>query len=172
MAEEAKHEWIKGKWSCSTNEEVWDCFEQFDTEEEAIQHGITHCEEMGEEFDTLYWTGRIDPLDAETLGKAGVSAAHIVEEMDSWMFDNLGEVSEGNEVEATKEQLAELDQLLAQVTCAWLTKHKLVPVLCSLDATRSHIYKRCEVHDFSVGPEGSRCTRGDGHDGAHDYEKW
>ena len=166
-----KHEWIDGKWSCSTHEEVWDGFEQFDTPQEAMQYAIdTHCGEQGLEFDRHFWIGKVKRIDPDDVATLGVDVDRMLEAMGEGLYDLVGEVADGHQIEPTPEQQQELESLLTSVTAAWLHKHKLIGELCTFECIKSETYARCDASD-GYGPEGGwRCELGLGHTGAHEYE--
>lgn len=167
-----QHHWVDGKWSCSTDEEVWDCYEQFDTAEQARQYAIdAHCDEQGQEFDTPFYVGRISTVKSAALAHGGVDATRILERMDEWLYDNVGEAAEDTGISATPAQIEQLQQLLEQVTTAWLETNKVAPTVCSFESVHEHRYERC-TYSNGLGPDGGwQCTLGLGHSGDHETER-
>lgn len=162
---------VSGKWTCSTDEENFDCSEQLDTEADAIEYGKTHCEEMGVEDGALYHTGQILAVDADDLAAGATDAERVLEDIEQHLYDNIG----GDHVEAgigaTPAQVVDLDVRLRACVKAWVLAHDLVPDWCRIENSNSHIFHQCaEVDSMKFDPANHpRCIRVLGHEGEHEF---
>jgi hypothetical protein len=169
MTEETQT-FVTGKWTCSTNEEHFDCSESFDTEAEAIEYGKHYCEEMGIEDGDLYYTGQIDAVTVEEMVNGAPDSDRVIESIDMFLYDNLGEVAEGG-LSVPAAAQADLDERLRTCVKDWIIAHSLVPNWCHIERLKSHVFHQCDVVDETQGGPSStaRCARVMGHEGEHDF---
>jgi hypothetical protein len=159
-----------GKWTCSTNEENFDCHEMLDAEAEAIEYGKIFCEEMGVEDGELYYTGQIKAITADEMAAGSPGAERIVESIEEHLYDVLGDISEGG-LSVKPDAIDDLDERIQACVERWIVDHDLVPNWCHIEHTKSHVFHQCDMVDESQGGPSStaRCTRHAGHDGEHDF---
>lgn len=169
--EKERTRWHTGKWTCSTDEENFNCSEHFDTEAEAIEYGKVLSEENGLEDGELYWTGRIAAVTADEMAEGATDGGSIVEHIESYLYDNLGGDITEDGIGATDAQLEDLTKRIQGVTRQWIVDHDLVPNWCRIEKSRSHLFAQCdEVDSTRFDPANHpRCIRYDGHDGEHDF---
>ena len=160
-----------GKWTCSTNEELWNCHEELDTEAEALDYAkFIFCEEQNLEDGNMFWVGQIEEASLADMAGAAAEADRVIERMDEWLYDNIGEASEDT-LEATPAQTEDLDKRLTATILAWLREHDIRPRCYAIGKMTSHIFHQCEAVDESQGGPSStaRCVRHEEHEGEHDF---
>lgn len=114
-----------GKWTCSDSEEHWTCLEEFDTKEEALEYATTqYADDYGIEPGSRVWVGQIKRITPEMLAENSIDARHVVDEMDTWLYEMVGDILP-NEVECTKEQEKDLQHRLEETVKKWLVDNNI-----------------------------------------------
>ena len=153
-----------GKWCASTDEEHWSDGEEFDTREAALAYAI-EClavENNIEDGDRVY-TGQIRAVDLDSLAASGTQAWSVIESMECWMHDNVGDELD-YEMSVSKEAEADLDARLDATVRQWMDAHDIKPNCWHIDGVKSEVWKQCAE---AVADE--RCMLHLGHEGAHDF---
>jgi hypothetical protein len=171
----ADNEIQNGKWLCSTNEEHWGCYETFDTRADALAYGISELAvENGLDDGQRVYTGQVSRFAASELAEAAIDGERIIENIDEWLYDNLGGEHD-HELVVTKEQRTDLETRLRWQMVSWLDEHKIKAPSYRIEHVKSEIWNQCDVHGQDVTDDGSkadpptRCINHDGHEGGHDF---
>lgn len=109
---------MSGKWSVSTNEENYHGI--YDTSEEAI--------EEGKQYGRPFWIGQcVPPVSPEYLWDADTWINQLYEHE-----DYAGEWAE-DAIQATKDQLEDLERSVSGAISGWLDRHDLRPTFFNID---------------------------------------
>lgn len=161
-----------GKWTCSTDEEHWNCDEEFDTEEEALSYLMSeHAPSYGVDDGHFVYVGQIKAIRNEDLAEyATPDTDRILDDMSEYLFENVGPDFAEN-IEASKEQLADLETRLKDTILKWMEDHSIKPTCYTLDHVKSHAWAQCKAQR-SEDPEtntAERCVREIEHEGACEF---
>ncbi|HEY6037094.1 MAG TPA: hypothetical protein VIV58_22600 [Kofleriaceae bacterium] len=162
-----------GKWTCSTQEEHWDCTEEFNTRDEALAYAVSeHVPEMGLDHGDNLWVGQIQAVTLEPIVESLFDAESIEDRIACWLYDNVGE-DFADDIAITKAQGEDLERRLAETFRAWATEHKVAPTCFTLARVEHHRWQQCDkarpVSDDDVGITSERCLLHAEHDGAHQW---
>lgn len=136
----------KPYWMYSDNEESWSSNVQCATREEAIAEAI-QAFSQGDGGDLVpggrFFTGITDPTTVESLSESRDWGEDIVENIDAWLYDNIGEPAEEG-LDATKEMTDELHNDVEKVVRAWIIKHGLTPKCWLMEEVQKHFVDACD----------------------------
>lgn len=115
-------------WLCHfSSSDIWDtCSEEFSSREEAIQFGMEEAKEWGDE---QFHVGTKEDLDSIIW----FDAERILERIQENAYDEAGEAADDYLDDVTKEQIAELQNMLDDVLKEWFTKHRYYPAFYAVD---------------------------------------
>lgn len=100
--------------------------------EEALDEAIF---EYGDDDEVAaVFTGRVVPLGLPNVGYAD----HIIEWLQSWLWDRIGEEGLGDWPEVPKGAVAELDAEFLAVFTAWLSEHGEVSFWANIEDVQRH----------------------------------
>lgn len=158
-----------GKWTCSTNEEEWNCTEEFDTREDALAYAVSEfCPDHGVEDGGSFWVGQIGEVDIESMSEAACDAWSAIDQMSQWLHDNVGDFAQ-DELDVSKEAEQDLDERLAKTVREWMDAHSIKPSCFTIDRMERHTWEQCEAkHDEHDNPRG-RCVHHIEHQGEHEW---
>jgi|GEM_PF-6280518 len=125
---------IIGKWSYNKTEDGWWSNDSYDTEEDAIKHGLEFAKE--EELDT-YYVGQFVPVSLSPAIDVDDIIERTAESLDE---DWGGEFDHGDSWQGklSEENIQELQKLLEQTFVAWVDKNDLNPTSCTVVTISGH----------------------------------
>lgn len=132
-----------GKWTCSTNEERWNCGEEFDTRDEAFAYAESaHAPEYGVDDGGSFWVGQIKAVTIDEIAAGILDSDSILDQMACWLHDNVGE-DFVDDLVVTKPQGDDLETRLAAAVSEWAKAHGIAPTCFTLEHIERHTWERC-----------------------------
>lgn len=154
-----------GKWTCSTDEDVWNCGEEFDTPEEALEYA-QHVlgPDCNLEDGAHVYVGVQRQVELDELARRATDASTAIESMALWLCDNFGDEVSENALDVSKEAETDLDLRLEMTVRQWMSDHGIKPSVCHIDRVQSHVWRQCPQAD----PDG-QCVLHADHEGEHEW---
>jgi hypothetical protein len=158
-----------GKWTCSSNEEHWDCYEDFDTREEAEVYALGEFGSgYGLEDGATVWVGQIKAITPADLASHGADAESVIESLDERLYELVGDAGDF-QLDAPSAAKDDLDARLEATIRDWMNAHGIEPGCWTIEHAKSHTWHQCEAkHDEHDNPRG-RCVRHLDHQGEHEW---
>lgn len=131
-----------GKWMCSTNEEQWDCREEFDSEEEALAYALSEfAPDYGLEPGDRVFVGQVEEIDRESMAEYAADDERVVEAIGEYIYERVGDDpnDEPYDISVSREQQNDLGRMLRATIVEWMTKHDLRAPCFSIGRTSSHV---------------------------------
>ena len=164
-----------GKWTCSTNDERWDCGEEFDTREDALAFAISElAPDYGIEDGGSVFVGQINKVTIDNIAAGIFDADSVIDQMACWLYDNVGE-DFVDDIKVSKEQSEDLEERLAATVREWATANGIEPTCFTLENVERHTWEQCDetrevdTDPSSEPPHTERCLRHSEHEGAHEW---
>lgn len=148
-----------GKWMCITDEEHWSSNEEFDSREEALAYATTELVlEDGLEVGDHVYTGQVREITAEEIAVAGERAWNVVENLQQWLYDNVGEDYE-DALDVSKADEDELQVRLNATILGWLKDRDIKPSCYRIEHVESHMIETLPPidPDDAVADEATAC---------------
>lgn len=123
-----------GKWTASTAEEAWNGSEEFDTREEAIAYAVS---ELGQPGQRVY-VGQIHEITNAELAESVFDGDRILEDIDQYLYDQVGDEVTNEMPPTTREQLADLEARLAATLAKWLDDNGMKAPCWRIDHVTRH----------------------------------
>lgn len=111
-----------GKWTFSSNEEIFNYGEEYDTKEQAIEGGKDYFD------DDPFYVGQIESIG---LG-VSVDVDHIFEHINQEMCSEVGEVADDYLMHVKKDHRQELESELTDIIAKWMERHGYGPTFFSV----------------------------------------
>ena len=117
------------KYGYSVNEE--DYHGLFDSREEALEEGL----ETYPDEDVIFTAKAVHPSSAQLYP---LCADDCIDGANGQLYELCGEHSEGHEIDQTKEQQDDLDDMLQAAFVAWCEKYKMQATCYYVDDVQKH----------------------------------
>jgi hypothetical protein len=159
----------EGKWTCSTDEEHWNCDQEFDTKEEALAYAMSeHAPDMGVEDGQRIYVGQVETIKLDALADSACDADRAIDNMQEWLYENAGEGAEDSLKIITKDAEADLDVRLTNTVLEWMKAYGIKPNYFLIGYVESHVWEQCKETDPTQSVEElrkQRCVLPIEHDG-------
>lgn len=138
------------EWSCSTHEETWNGGETYATRDDAVACALgegwteasTILPETSGDLDLMpgqrFWSGQVVAITAREVAEAAGCGQSLLENIGEWLYEQIGDEASDGQIEATHEQVLDLDARLAATIEAWLVAHGLEPTCYRIEHATSH----------------------------------
>jgi len=165
-----------GKWTCSTNEEHWNCSEEFDTRDEALAYAISEfAPDYGLDDGDSFWIGQIAAVTIGEIAESILDSDGVLDQMACWLHDNVGP-DFVDDIDVTNEQADDLEKRLHATVREWAAGHGIKPRCFTLNHIERHTWEQCK-ETRAVTPDASaeesphieRCLRQIEHEGSCDW---
>lgn len=160
----------EGKWTCSTDEEHWDCSEEFETRDEALAYVMnTHAPDYNVEDGCSVYIGQIKMPKVEDMASGSARADMVIDSMMEWLYENVGEFAQDS-IEYSKVQETDLQARLDATVVDWLRANAIKLDCYLVDPVERHTWRQCEEKRTEPLDEPpGRCVLHVEHEGEHEW---
>jgi len=115
----------EGKWLVSSNEEHWDCGEEFDTKDEAAVYAVGEfAKDYGVEPGRRVWIGCVESLDKPLdLAASMFDLDDALEKLGEALWEQCGEAAEDAGPKFSKRECEEFEANVRAYIASWLIVH-------------------------------------------------
>ena len=112
----------EGKWLASSNEEHWDCGEEFDTKDEAAVYAVGEfAKDYGVEPGRRVWIGRVESLDKPLdLAASMFDLDDALDKLGEALFEQCGEAAEDAVPTLSKREYEDFETHVRVAIATWL----------------------------------------------------